>query len=34
MGAMSQLERRPSEARFIESWLCNSDKVFAVYRPE
>jgi hypothetical protein len=34
MGAMSELNRRPSETRFIESWLCNSDKVFAVYRPE
>ncbi len=34
MGAMSELGRKPSESRFLESWLCNSDKVFAVYRPE
>jgi hypothetical protein len=34
MGAMCELDRRPSETRFIESWLCNSDKVFAVYRPD
>ena len=34
MGAMSELDRKPSESRFIESWLCNSDKVFAVYRPQ
>jgi hypothetical protein len=33
MGAMSELNHGPSETRFIESWLCNSDKVFAVYRP-
>ena len=24
---------KPSESRFLESWLCNSDKVFAVFRP-
>jgi hypothetical protein len=34
MGAMSELNRRPTESRFIESWLCNSDKVFAVFRPD
>jgi catalytic LigB subunit of aromatic ring-opening dioxygenase len=33
VGAMAELERRPQEARFVESWLCNSDKVFAVFRP-
>jgi hypothetical protein len=32
VGAMAELDRRPQEARFIESWLCNSDKVFAVFR--
>jgi hypothetical protein len=32
-GAMSELGRKPSESRFLESWLCNSDKVFAVFRP-
>jgi hypothetical protein len=32
-GAMAELNRQPQEARFIESWLCNSDKVFAVFRP-
>ena len=33
IGAMNELGRRPQESRFIESWLCNSDKVFAVWRP-
>ena len=33
-GAMNELGRKPQEARFIESWLCNSDKVFAVWRPD
>jgi Catalytic LigB subunit of aromatic ring-opening dioxygenase len=32
VGAMAELERKPDEARFVESWLCNSDKVFAVFR--
>ena len=32
-GAMAELGRKPQESRFIESWLCNSDKVFAVFRP-
>ncbi len=32
-GAMCELDRKPSESRFLESWLCNSDKVFAVFRP-
>jgi hypothetical protein len=30
---MNELGRKPQESRFIESWLCNSDKVFAVWRP-
>lgn len=33
VGAMAELGRKPDEARFVESWLCNSDKVFAVFRP-
>jgi hypothetical protein len=33
MGAMNELGRKPSESVFVESWLCNSDKVFAVWRP-
>ena len=32
-GAMSELERRPQESVFLESWISNSDKVFAVFRP-
>jgi hypothetical protein len=32
-GAMKELGRKPDESHFVESWLCNSDKVFAVYRP-
>ena len=32
-GAMAELGRKPQEARFVESWLCNSDKVFATFRP-
>jgi hypothetical protein len=25
--------RKPQEARFVESWLTNANKVFAVFRP-
>ena len=32
-GAMAELKRRPDEAVFLESWITNSDKVFAVFRP-
>ncbi|HLG72873.1 MAG TPA: extradiol ring-cleavage dioxygenase [Chloroflexota bacterium] len=32
-GAMNELGRKPNESRFLESWTCNSDKVFAVFRP-
>ena len=33
-GAMHQLGRgRPDESVFLESWITNSDKVFAVFRP-
>ncbi len=33
-GAMSELgHEQPDEAVFLESWITNSDKVFAVFRP-
>ena len=32
-GAMAELKRKPDEAEFLESWITNSDKVFAVFRP-
>ncbi len=33
-GAMHELGRRePDESVFLESWITNSDKVFAVFRP-
>jgi hypothetical protein len=33
-GAMHELgHRRPDDSVFLESWITNSDKVFAVYRP-
>lgn len=32
-GAMAELDRKPDEAVFLESWISNSDKVFAVFRP-
>jgi hypothetical protein len=33
VGAMGELGRKPDESHFVESWICNSDKVFAVFRP-
>jgi hypothetical protein len=33
LGAMAELERRPDEIRFMESWVTNADKAFAVFRP-
>ena len=34
-GAMHELgHRQPDASRFLESWITNSDKVFAVYRPK
>ena len=33
MGAMNALERRPTETSFVESWIFNSNKCFAVYEP-
>jgi hypothetical protein len=33
-GAMNELKRKgPDESVFLESWITNSDKVFAVFRP-
>jgi hypothetical protein len=32
-GAMAALERKPDHAVFLESWITNSDKVFAAFRP-
>ena len=32
-GAMAELNRKPVHAVFLESWISNSDKVFAVFRP-
>jgi hypothetical protein len=32
-GAMAELGRAPDEVVFIESWLTNADKTFAVFRP-
>jgi hypothetical protein len=33
MGAMHALGRRPTSADFVESWIFNSDKCFAVFAP-
>jgi hypothetical protein len=34
LGAMAELGgRKPQEAWFVESWLTNANKVFAVFRP-
>jgi len=32
-GAMAELNRRPNESVFIESWIFNSNKVFATFKP-
>jgi len=32
-GAMSELDRKPDYAVFHESWITNSDRVFATFRP-
>ena len=32
-GAMAELDRKPDYAVFLESWITNSDKVFAAFRP-
>ena len=31
--ALIELGRRPDECTFLESWITNSNKVFAVFRP-
>ncbi|HXG36375.1 MAG TPA: extradiol ring-cleavage dioxygenase [Dehalococcoidia bacterium] len=33
MGAMVELGRKPDDAVFIESWVCNSSKCFAYFKP-
>jgi hypothetical protein len=34
LGAMAELGgRKPQVARWVESWLTNANKVFAVFRP-
>ena len=32
-GAMDELKRKPDYSVFLESWITNSDKVFAAFRP-
>lgn len=32
-GAMAELNRKPDYSIFLESWVTNSDKVFAAFRP-
>ena len=32
MGGMKELGRRPTETSYVESWIFNSNKCFAVYR--
>jgi hypothetical protein len=32
VGAMSELDRRPNETTFVESWIFNSNKVFATFK--
>jgi hypothetical protein len=34
LGAMAELGGcKPQEARFVESWITNTNKVFAVFQP-
>jgi len=33
VGAMAELGRRPDESEFITTWVLNSNKVFAIFRP-
>jgi len=30
---MAELGHRPDECTFLESWISNSNKVFAIFRP-
>jgi len=32
-GAMAELGRRPDETDFIQSYIFNSNKVFAIFKP-
>jgi hypothetical protein len=32
-GAMEELGRKPDECEFMESWIFNSNKCFAVFKP-
>ena len=32
-GAMEALDRKPDVTDFLETWVCNSDKILAVFRP-
>ena len=33
VGAMEALGRKPDVTEFLETWVCNSDKILAVFRP-
>ena len=33
VGAMEALDRKPQVTEFLETWVCNSDKILAVFRP-
>jgi hypothetical protein len=33
VGAMEQLRRKPDVCEFVETWVCNSDKILAIFRP-
>ena len=33
VGAMEALDRKPQVTDFLETWVCNSDKILAVFRP-
>ncbi|MBI2761290.1 MAG: extradiol ring-cleavage dioxygenase [Chloroflexi bacterium] len=32
-GAMDELGRKPDVCEFVETWVCNSDKILAIFRP-
>jgi len=33
-GAMAELGRKPAESTLIETWVMNSNKCFAFFKPE
>jgi hypothetical protein len=33
VGAMAELGRKPDVCEFVETWVCNSDKILAIFRP-